>query len=363
MKQLLLNLAYVVLGVYCSGQHCTGNSYSVGQWVKISKLLKDFVCCAFRNDDFLKIPACGSARLNISTNFMQGSNDVHVQMGGNGCACDKADPLAISNREKFAWKPFDCNLAVWNGSSFCAALDNRVILGFGDSTMHQSMSTLIALVNAAASGCSHHLISGGGIVAGKNESNLMHFEPLVDQFKPDILILTAGAHYHSLEEMHSVWHRELIPQLRRVMRRYPAMKLVWKTQNPGHVSCSNFTQPFIPCSVDDATASSEDNIAGNTTTEGKTGAAACIADKHQVSNMFAADDRYEWRFHSKFDEINRQYATFFNMSIIDMTPLYYRPDAHPGSGTKIWDCLHYCQPGPVNFFAEILHHLLVTKQL
>ncbi len=60
------------------------------------------------------------------------------------------------------------------------------------------------------------------------------------------------------------------------------------------------------------------------------------------------------------------YAKRMGLNILDMSPLYFRGDAHIGSintvgtskiGRKV-DCLHMCIPGPVNLFPVLLFNLL-----
>ena len=58
-----------------------------------------------------------------------------------------------------------------------------------------------------------------------------------------------------------------------------------------------------------------------------------------------------------------------NISVIDMSQLYLRPDAHTGKKFLLLnkkaahDCLHYCIPGPVDLFGNIILMQFYTNQL
>ena len=85
---------------------------------------------------------------------------------------------------------------------------------------------------------------------------------------------------------------------------------------------------------------------------------------------------YHWELHPSFDQMAMQFAADLGMGVIDMSPLYLRPDAHIGGTTgngyhmllageqrgaapEKMDCLHYCLPGPVDLFNVLLLQALV----
>jgi hypothetical protein len=47
--------------------------------------------------------------------------------------------------------------------------------------------------------------------------------------------------------------------------------------------------------------------------------------------------------------------------LLSMEPLYLRPDAHV-YGSK-HDCMHYCQPGPLDLFSVLLLQMMVTGEV
>mmetsp|Transcript_14484 Transcript_14484/g.29348 ORF Transcript_14484/g.29348 Transcript_14484/m.29348 type:complete len:121 (-) Transcript_14484:98-460(-) len=103
----------------------------------------------------------------------------------------------------------------------------------------------------------------------------------------------------------------------------PRTKLVWKTMAPGHLQCQHNTAPIEQFH---------------------------LGDPHL--------DKYHWNIHQKFDEASRNFSRDHNLAVLDVAPIYLRPDAHvPG------DCLHFCVPGPVNLGANLLMQMLITKEL
>eukprot|EP01035_Chromulina_nebulosa_P041428 gene41428-56046_t len=73
------------------------------------------------------------------------------------------------------------------------------------------------------------------------------------------------------------------------------LSFVWKTQSPGHVSCDTVSEP-------------------------------------QTYELAPAHlDRWQWNLHQYFDDFSKNWSTIMNYKVIDMSPLYLRADAHPGS--------------------------------
>ena len=101
------------------------------------------------------------------------------------------------------------------------------------------------------------------------------------------------------------------------------ISFVWKTQNPGHVNCEDFSAPT------------------------RTTGYPIPLDK----------DKYRWNAFTQFDDYARGNIGRYGYKILDMSPLYYRPDAHPSSAD---DCLHFCLPGPVLLDLYSIFTLLKT---
>ena len=149
---------------------------------------------------------------------------------GGGCGCQARARVeracvggdVVLPHEHWTWTPNECTLPPWNAASFCRALDGRRILFVGDSTMHQTASTLRALVweavrqeesgNASASTtassqakaqlvqCMDHIDFALSDTLVRHNFGVMNrgeywLEP-VARFKPDIVVVSVGAHLH-----------------------------------------------------------------------------------------------------------------------------------------------------------------------
>jgi hypothetical protein len=174
--------------------------------------------------------------------------------------------------------------------------------------------------------------------------------------QPDILIFSSGAHIRSEHLFRNNW-KLISKQIVELHGLFPTMKLIWKTQNPGHVECGKYDSPTTSYSK------------GNETL-----------------------DIYNWNLYEDFDRISRQHVetlakhikelhqTTSNSSstttaaaadktdnhnedvirLLDVSPLYLRPDAHPHF---INDCLHFCMPGPLDLIAVLLLNMLMHENL
>jgi hypothetical protein len=170
--------------------------------------------------------------------------------------------------------------------------------------------------------------------------------------KPDIVVFSAGAHLHDTGDIYSTLEnvRSLLPAMIENVRLSTGKNLsfVWKTQSPGHVSCDAVSEP-------------------------------------QTYELAPAHlDRWQWNLHQYFDDFIKTWSTIMNykvgdivicmikkwihssrtqtpvcIQVIDMSPLYFRADAHPGSG----DCLHYCIPGPLNLFSVLFMNKLLYGEI
>lgn len=326
------------VSIKATKKFCTGSGHVNGVWHRKSPNMlnkKAFECCDSRTDakaTFTNSPNCTSSDTDSDVVGI-----VYFQRGspftGRGCECDhRLGQNKVHDREKWAWSPSDCALQQWDASQFCQVLQNRSILMVGDSTMEQSAATLIAMVLAAEEymvGCASRLSYARSDYLiwerfGKEKTWVQN----MDKESPDILILTAGAWLEDTGDMETVLNsitREI--DLRRSKSgRVPV--ILWKTQNPGHFDCHAFTAPITP---------GEENALNRSSAH-----------------------KYNWHLHKKFDAQARLAMMSINGSTIDMSPMYYRPDSHPGSIMPPGgDCLHYCMAGPLDLFPQLLFHKLM----
>lgn len=309
---------------------CKNSEHVNGEWVykpELNYTKKAFSCCGEAKGEFLKNrEECGSVAYDIEHLFW-GSKMYYALAGGSGCWCDIMwGYKSVHPREMYEWVPHDCQLLPFNGSQFCDLLGTRKMLLVGDSSMQQTAATLMSMIVSYGGQCAEQVGFGRSdqlFFSTKGHLNLFQF---VDLVKPDICIINSGAHNHDRGDMFSVVE-SLKNRWGELKASSPHTKYIWKTNNPGHVNC-------VPGMVGDNASGPKPYAPGPD-----------------------ANDQFQWNLHPIFDEMSRNYSVILNMTgVIDMSPLYLRSDAH-------WDCLHYCMPGPVNIFSNILLTMMVNKEV
>lgn len=331
-----------------------GSQHVVGSW-KLESLddksngQKSFHCCYWDGNQYLHdTRLCGNeaennmTHINFEQNLLiaQPHTNHYSLMGGGACTCDAQlkSSYKVTKREQYTWEPSDCKFYDWDSKTFCSLLGkNRTILFVGDSTAMQTGGTLQNLI-----------ISGGGdcvqqVQIGRSEYLVQELQVrdsldyFLHQFNethsklPEIVVLTAGAHARVPEQFYKMWShlKATIPAFRARVGAF-APTFVWKTQNPGHSHCHEAEQGSEPSSVFN---SSDQNT-------------------------------YNYNLFEEWDAVSRTNAKSLNMPILDMAPLYFRPDAHPASVVpQSPDCLHYCVPGPLDIVGPILITMLYNKEI
>lgn len=218
--------------------------------------------------------------------------------------------------------------------------------------MEQTANSLMNMITYGGGNCSEQIVFGiSYLLVIHGGAHIRFFDHLLEHkyrgqtFMPDFIIMTVGAHLQDMGDINAIWSSLVggpdpynINHLRDPKQRYIGRKivpkLVWKTQNPGHIGCQNSSYPLI-----------------------------------NISQYRRDDDEFNWAIHLEFDEYSKRMCALHNISVIDMSPLYLRPDAHPGKNMLLLnkksshDCLHYCTPGPVDLFGNILLTQFYTKML
>jgi hypothetical protein len=134
----------------------------------------------------------------------------------------------------------------------------------------------------------------------------------VHSYRPDIVIVNTGPHIDRDADFDAILHNiALTHQIQ-----FPRIKLIWRTQFQAGCADQILTYPIK------------------------------WSDYHKTY--------YNWDKFSAWDHIARshfQNHSKHNRHLLDLSPLYLRADAHPGSGPNALrpnDCLHFCFPGPVD---------------
>jgi len=313
-----LNLFILMLVVSCSlcTKICRDNEHVFGSWVEQNVSQKDYYCCGYDNLDHRhNIEKCGGISL---TGMTEHWGYFVPQSGGHACVCDKRDGRdTVNRRERYVWVPNNCSLLIWNASLFCNLLGNRSMLFIGDSTMQQSAHALINMIRTGGGNCSSRI--------GVTRSRLYLFLDLASiivRMNPSIVILNHGAHAADDGDVLAILNNIKI-QLSLPVLSNRNFTLVWRSNHPGHVYCDNFTSP---------------------------------------GSFVMYPPHIDWYHYSLFphwDNLARNFTHNLGMRYIDLSPLYTRSDAHPGSG----DCLHFCMPGPIDLIAQLLLQSLYWKEI
>lgn len=309
---------------------CMNNGHVLGKWINGSEpadTKKTYYSCGWGDHDYKSNPQLCGWGARIGEQLVYGHKTWLMQTGGFSSECDKRDDTRwkFTQRERYRWEPMLCDLIPWNATQFCELLGNRTILMLGDSTMHQTAASIMSRVTSDSppmESCADQLSMGRFNKFGPEKGQVPAINH-IREVSPDIVILNTGAHFMTTpeffedlvhlealqKEVHDTFHKKVT--------------FVWKTMNPGHINCSSTSNgPLVD----------------------------------HWSHRHDRSDLYNWFIFPKQDSYAKREIARMGMKLIDMSPLYYRQDAHS-------DCLHYCLPGPVDLFSVLLLNMLYNEEL
>ena len=288
-----------------------------------------------------------------------------------------------------------------NGSSGSTSTSNKpggVSSATGDAGVRQGSTA--ASLQTCASGVADegpsafseaHLSSGGRIVKVLGHtryiSELQHVEraPWLRFVRAaDVVVLNVGHHYRSVDRTFANYE-EMVRQVERSLGTVlkPSAHVVVRTTNVGHRGCENATRPL------------HDRLAAweRLADEGASSAFEWMPPSAEVAKQLEAGrgnpnsavasaakrDPFDWRAPALHERAWRQVfgrsATFRGrFSMLNVSFVDGRPDGHVAASMRYtdesarkanWggglDCLHYCYPGPADFWALALYNLLVRE--
>jgi hypothetical protein len=324
-----------------------------------------------------------------------------------------SERLRVLQAVSWSWRPKSCALAPVSGEAFDLWLGERTIVMLGDSLTAQMYYSLLWLLGDVVveqkdvvgvatedraeslpfsehkmDRCESSIGNEGGwlsvatLRSGGRLVKVMRHGSLVDELynleeawwsswviEADILVLNVGHHYRSVDNSFTKYGsmaQAASKSLAKMMK--PRAQLVFRTTNIGHFGCENATKPWHSRSEAWRQLTDDDESIWGWH-KGK---------KHM--NMFK--DKYSWRgpplFESGWaDAVHSTAAlgdrfTFLNVSFLDL-----RSDGHVASSMRYspatgeysgrWktnfplDCLHYCYPGPTDYWALTLYNLLLNN--
>ena len=213
----------------------------------------------------------------------------------------------------------------------------NAIMWDGDGLSQKCAKQVVAVSSDTLTG-KGYVIKGSGYPKGKQGTKGwfrgITFQKAIDQERPDIAVITANAHISQLQDFKAML-AEVAATYKTMVKKRP-FTLVWKTNQPG--GCA-------PEPVKSLNAMHTDPMYSKTL---------------RMYNwaQFLHRDRYAKKFWSEQKGIPK-------VHILDLQPLYLRPDAHTNSRTLPqcpschgWDCLHFCVPGPLSLVPRLLSLLM-----
>jgi hypothetical protein len=319
------------------GYHwCQNGLHVVGKWVFNPNAKKSFPCCSYEKADYnWNKTLCGSSTMADASVSGLSMGTAFNQLGGNACTCDRTlGRLEINPFQKYSWTANYCSLVDFDAQYFCELLGPRRIIFIGDSTFLQTGATLMNLVRSQHGNCLENILFAHANHLWQVDRQMNWIE-IIEYHDPQIVVFGFGAHDKSVEQFMDDWTKSM-KMLDEFMLKRTALihdrklswlpiKMVFKTQNPGHLHCENYTAPLSsPPFIDNS-----------------------------------PDDRYLWGHFDLFDKLGKEFAYKRNMSVLDMFPLALRPDGHP----TLRDCLHFCAPGPLDIIGTLILTMLHTGEL
>lgn len=280
-------------------------------------------------------------------------------------------PKRIRPELQWVWKPHNCRLAPYSRKNFCQLLAGRNILFAGDSIAGQHLSSFIHQLHTHPDDiwirdeyfrhdvmtvcqdfypadesnpnppAGRHPVSGKplpGIRVGFRRNNFLNLHTelndTVDHRKWNTnqsWIGEIAEHNYEIVVINTgIWmvdapvYREMLTDISSALhQRYPNVTFIWRSTQPGHASCH--THWARPQKV-----------------------------LYDIRDTTGGSARFRWE---EADERNRIAREFFPDQFLDVNALTrLRPDGHmPG------ECLHYCQPGPIDEWQKILFHRLALQ--
>lgn len=305
------------------------------------------------------------------------------------------------------WQPRTCQLTPVDGSQFDKWLGARLVLLVGDSLMGQLFYSLLFLLGSAVtqirrfpwrnnmaqaalnasvqSACESSagsegdgqaieaVLQGGGriLFVMTHFAHLHQLQKNADSApwashtrEASVMVVHGGHHYRQIDpsfKSYGALVRGAEASLASVMR--PDANLVLLTTNVGHRDCEKAKQPFeSPRTAWEQLVSNGSPYEWqppNTTTRQRF--------SEQSLEKGRERDPYDWRAPALHEVLWREVfarseAFAHRFRVLNVSFLDARPDGHVGSARSVGgvvDCLHYCYPGPADYWAASFYNLVM----
>lgn len=199
----------------------------------------------------------------------------------------------------------------------------------------------------------------------------------------DVLVFNVGQHYHVIDPEfvhHDAFARGAVRALAAIMK--PTAHLVVRTNNVGHPNCETARQPQPNhlIAFEELTPAGDNPWAwpplGGASAPHKSANGSSSQHLQPTRTPATAKDPFNWRAAPLHDGAWGRAVTlttlasrfaYLNVSFIDL-----RADGHVADAmrhgfdvhgrNRNTDCLHYCFPGPADFWARAMVNLLLNNE-
>ena len=248
-----------------------------------------------------------------------GQSNRLTHVGGQGCFCRPVAPMK--------WVTDTCEFVEWDAAHFCARLGAATVLFIGDSTMMQTASVIMNAIywQLRERGCQTQLryaSSDSLVYEGVHKpARGRNWTDWVNQFDPDIVVLSVGPHINTkmfgTDGFERILYR-VLNETRTLQASSKHRRFIWKTQ-PGQ---------------------------------------GCSVEAEKITDWA----NYGWKRQNNYSYFAQDHRDAFaktllgkDMAFMDVGPMRFRPDAHVGVNTIYAeftnDCTHMCIPGPLSTLA------------
>ena len=302
----------------------TSGDYLDGRWTQTAaaRAASHPPCCGW-DGDIPVSPPCVRRGSSTPGRF--------ENAGGHACKCGAK---RLAQMQAFEWVPRACELAAWDARVFCSALGSRRVLFVGDSTILQLWAAVKNYIVLGNGGCAARLIyDQGDTLIGRNFGKMnrgRHWEVSAAEHSPDFVLLSAGSHITNESSFRTVLTsvRDSFVNTHNANTsaspRRRQLRLIWSTHTGAN--CGDAPLDRLPSQL-----------------EGYWEAQRSTRSTYQHSEFEGWDGlaRAAW-------------AGVPNAFVLDLQPLWLRPDSKVGDG----DCIHSCLPGVMLIAARLLQQLL-----
>ena len=252
-----------------------------GTWVFKQENIKERQCCSWSGSNGYS-ETCIQFHPILGNKIVINPNQTS-SYGRNWCNCTSYTQSNDTQHGSWLWQPAPLiePIQPWNAQLFCQILGERNVYMIGDSTMQQTQVALILAIRENNGGCDHQIIHWMLDMLTPVEVPELDIMVRMNNSTQAIIVLNTGS--HMTNPHHVTWLTSYFEKYYELFHIYGRLPLFWKTNNPN-----------------------------------------CTTSELSLDSSH------------KLDTLAINSFTYNTAGVLDMTPLYLRPDAYDN------DCTHFC---------------------